>query len=77
MKVPSADEEVDVPALCRDGDKEEDQYDDDEELARVIGYIVERLLGGGAGNVSSVGFVQSAEPSSFVPQQRQIWLWLS
>lgn len=77
MKVPGADEEAGFSVLCEGNDKEDEEEKDDNELARVVGYIVERLLGGGAENVSSVGFVQSAEPSSVVPQQRQIWLWLS
>lgn len=43
----------------------------------VVGYIVERLLGGGAEKLSSVGLEQLDEPSEFVPQQRQSWSWLS
>lgn len=65
--------------LCTGEEEDDDDNDveDGKELARVIAYIVERLLGGGAENVSSIGFEKSAEPSSFVPQQRQIWFWLS
>lgn len=74
LEIPCADE-AGVSVLWEGGDKEEDKDEDDEELARVIG-TEERLLGGGAQNVST-GFVQSADPSSFLPQQCQIWLWLS
>jgi len=42
-----------------------------------VGYIVERMPGGGAENVSSVGCEQLAEPSGLVLQQRQIWPTLS
>jgi hypothetical protein len=59
------------------GDDNKDERDagvdiDDIKDGDRAGYIVERLLGGGAENVSPVGFEQLAEPSEFVLQQRQI-----
>ncbi|MCJ1385743.1 hypothetical protein MMC17_008866 [Xylographa soralifera] len=58
-----------------DDDKDEGDAgvdaDDCKDDGRAV-YIVESSLGGGAENVSSVGYEQLAEPSEFVLQQRQI-----